>query len=181
MAEKMIRNRIYIAYGSNLCKQRMRERCSSAKLIGKSELEGFRLCYKRSCFGFYLSIEESPMHSVPVGLWAITSEDEAKLDQFEGYPNYYGKHHTTINAVYNDGSTGIRTGFYYSLPDTAPFGLPTERYEDICFEGYDDFGFDENVLIDAFYYSEKMMSGEKKPNEWKKMASNARIYKGGMI
>ena len=50
--------RFYLAYGSNLNKNQMRYRCPDAKVVGVASLIGWRLLFKGSLTGAYLTIEE---------------------------------------------------------------------------------------------------------------------------
>ena len=52
---------------------------------------------------------------------------------------------------------GIRTGkirkrrvFVYIMHEDRPIGIPSVPYMQTCIQGYDDFGFDRVVLIDAY-------------------------------
>ena len=54
-------------------------------------------------------------------------------------------------------SPGIRTGkirkrrvFVYIMHENRPIGIPSIAYMQTCIQGYDDFGFDPLVLIDAY-------------------------------
>ena len=76
--------RYYIAYGSNLNIPQMRMRCPGARIIGTSVIEGYRLLFKGSRTGSYLTIEPQEGAGVPVAAWAVTEEDEAALDRYEG-------------------------------------------------------------------------------------------------
>ena len=58
--------RYYIAYGSNLNIPQMRMRCPGARIIGTSVIEGYRLLFKGSRTGSYLTIEPQEGASVPV-------------------------------------------------------------------------------------------------------------------
>ena len=81
----------YIAYGSNLNIQQMETRCSDAQIVGTAELTGWRLMFKGSKSGNYLTIERAEGHIVPVAVWAISEDDERNLDMYEGYPIFYYK------------------------------------------------------------------------------------------
>ena len=78
--------RYYIAYGSNLNVQQMRWRCPGARIIGTSELKDYRLLFKGSKTGSYLTIEPEMGYTVPVAVWEVSAEDERALDRYEGYP-----------------------------------------------------------------------------------------------
>ncbi len=79
----------YAAYGSNLNLGQMALRCPGAKPLGTAWLHGWRLLFKGSKTGAYLTIERCEGSKVPVGIWTITDHDEKSLDRYEGYPDYY--------------------------------------------------------------------------------------------
>lgn len=143
--------RYYIAYGSNLNIRQMRMRCPSARLIGTSTLEDYELLFKGSKTGAYLTVEKKDGSSVPVGVWEVSTEDEKALDRYEGYPNFYYKKELTLPI------TGIKTGkirnrrvFVYIMHEERAIGVPSVFYMQTCMEGYDNFGFDRALLVDAY-------------------------------
>ena len=147
--------RYYIAYGSNLNVQQMRWRCPGARIIGTSELKGYRLIFKGSKTGSYLTIE-------PVAVWEVTEQDELALDRYEGYPSFYYKKEMVLDVK------GIRTGkirrrrvFVYIMHEDRPYGIPTSNYMSTCGQGYRFFGFPIDKLMEAHRYSRERM----KPNE----------------
>ncbi len=142
--------RYYLAYGSNLNVEQMRYRCPTARIIGTAVIEDYRLLFKGSQTGSYLTIEPTEGASVPVGVWSVTEDDEHRLDRYEGYPSFYYKKELPVTI------TGIRTGkqrtrqcFVYIMHEDRPLGLPSNAYLETCCEGYMDFGFDRQKLIDA--------------------------------
>ena len=42
------------------------------------------------------------------------------------------------------------TAFAYIMHEDRPIGIPSIPYMQTCIQGYDDFGFDRIVLIDAY-------------------------------
>ena len=96
--------RYYLAYGSNLNVRQMRMRCPTARMIGTATIEDYRLMFKGSKTGSYLTIEPEEGCSVPVGVWEVTARDELALDRYEGYPTFYYKKELELPI------TGIRTG-----------------------------------------------------------------------
>ena len=78
--------RYYIAYGSNLSETQMAYRCPTAKVVGTSMLNDWRLLFDGPA-----SIERFEGYKVPVLIWDIQPEDERSLDRYEGYPSYYRK------------------------------------------------------------------------------------------
>ena len=149
-----MQKRYYIAYGSNLNIRQMRWRCPTARIIGTAQLDGWRLLFKGSKTGSYLTIEEEAGYSVPVAVWEVSPRDELALDHYEGYPSFYYKKELVLNI------TGIKTGkdrrrrvFVYIMHEERPIGIPSRAYVETCAEGYHDFGFDLDFLTDALTYS----------------------------
>ena len=143
--------RYYVAYGSNLNVRQMRWRCPGARIIGTSELKDYRLLFKGSKTGSYLTIEECEGSMVPVVIWEVTAADEAALDRYEGFPNFYYK--KDIRLQYKGIRTGRRrtvTAFAYIMHEDRPIGVPSDSYMHTCMEGYDTFRFDKRVLTAAY-------------------------------
>jgi len=143
--------RYYIAYGSNLNITQMRMRCPGARIIGTSVVEGYRLLFKGSMTGSYLTIEPQEGASVPVAAWEVSAENEAALDRYEGFPSFYYKKEMVLPIK------GIRSGkvrrrkvFVYIMHEDRPLGLPSEYYLATCLQGYRSFGFDEAFLRQAY-------------------------------
>ena len=143
--------RYYIAYGSNLNVRQMMMRCPTARLIGTSVIKDYRLMFKGSQTGSYLTIEQSLGSEVPVGVWAVSEADERALDRYEGYPNFYYKKELELTF------TGIKTGkkrkrkcFVYIMQEDRTIGIPSRSYVETCIEGYRDFGFNLKYLKDAY-------------------------------
>ena len=148
----MENTRYYIAYGSNLNKAQMHWRCPDAKVIGTAELKDWRLLFKGSKSGAYLTIEKEDGGSVPVAVWSVSERDEQMLDRYEGFPVFYYKTELPVTVK------GIKTGkprhltaFAYIMHEDRPEGIPSKQYIQICAEGYRDFGFDLNILADAVW------------------------------
>ena len=143
--------RYYIAYGSNLNVRQMRMRCPGATICGTANLDGWGLLFKGSKTGSYLTIEERKGAAVPVVIWEVTEDDERELDRYEGYPAFYYKRDFSLEYK------GIRTGkrrtvaaFAYIMREERPIGVPSGFYLDTCFEGYDTFCFDRDILLAAY-------------------------------
>lgn len=152
--------RYYIAYGSNLNVRQMMMRCPSARIIGTSELEDYRLMFKGSMTGSYLTVEPEEGSSVPVAVWSVTDQDELALDRYEGFPSFYYKKELVLPIK------GIKTGkvrrrrvFVYIMHEERKFGVPSYYYMRTCAEGYRYFGFDINTLVEAMAYSKARTEG----------------------
>lgn len=151
-----MKERLYLAYGSNLNRAQMRLRCPGARVIGTAILKDWRLVFKGSKTGSYLSIEPAEGFRVPAAVWRVTESDEDALDVYEGFPTFYYKEALTVPV------RGIRGGrerqrqvFAYIMQEDRPFGIPTARYLRICAEGYRGFGFNLDLLWEAESYSRK--------------------------
>lgn len=142
--------RYYLAYGSNLNRNQMRWRCPDARPLGTATIADYRLLFKGSKTGSYLTIEAQEGAQVPVAVWEVSATDEEQLDRYEGFPTFYYKKELTITY------TGIQTGkqrkvvaFVYIMHEERSLGLPTREYLQTCLLGYHDFGFDVSVLEKA--------------------------------
>ncbi len=146
--------RYYIAYGSNLNIPQMRWRCPSARIIGTSEIQDYRLLFKGSQSGAYLTIEPCEGSSVPVAVWEVSAEDELALDHYEGFPRFYYKAEMELPMTgIRSRRTRMRPVFVYIMDESRPFGIPTKYYVDVCSQGYRAFGFDQKKLTDALKVS----------------------------
>lgn len=86
-----MKQRIYIAYGSNMSEVQMAQRCPDATLAGTGRVNGYELLFKGSLTGCYATIEKKADAFVPVVLWRISAADERRLDAYEGFPRFYYK------------------------------------------------------------------------------------------
>ena len=165
--------RYYIAYGSNLNIPQMRMRCPGARIIGTSEIEGYRLLFKGSSTGSYLTIEPQEGTSVPVAAWAVTEEDEAALDRYEGFQNFYYKKEMELPLKgIKTGKVRLRKVFVYIMHEDRLLGVPSEFYMETCRQGYQSFGFDEAFLEQAYADSTEEFPGGWKMGDACFMATN---------
>lgn len=143
--------RYYIAYGSNLNIRQMRMRCPSARIIGTSEIPNYELLFKGSKTGSYLTVEPKEGSTVPVAVWEVTKKDELALDRYEGFPTFYYKAEMVLSIKgIKTGKVRERTVFVYIMHEDRPIGVPSISYLRTCLEGYDDFGFDSKILMNAY-------------------------------
>lgn len=152
--------RYYLAYGSNLHVGQMKHRCPDAYVVGRAVIPDYELLFKGSKTGSYLTIEPKAGGEVPVCVWAVSTRDERALDFYEGFPNFYYKLEMPITY------TGIETGrrravnaFVYIMHEDRPLGIPSSNYLATCAEGYMTFGFDRQLLADAFMRSQERGEG----------------------
>lgn len=136
----------YLAYGSNLNIEQMKQRCPGAKAVDTAIINGWELSFKGSKTGSYLTIDKKTGGQVPVAVWAVTNECIDALDRYEGYPTFYKKHSFNVQFI-NEG--GWHECFAYVMRPDAVYGIPTHYYYSICQQGYEYFNFDENILRKA--------------------------------
>lgn len=139
----------YLAYGSNLNVGQMAHRCPDAKIVGTAEIKDYRLKFKGSKTGSYLTIEKAKGHTVPVAVWDVSKNDIGNLDWYEGYPRFYYKR--TMVLPCSDGKR--HRCFVYIMHEDRPLGIPSRYYVETCAQGYESFGFDDQYLADAVNYS----------------------------
>lgn len=149
-----MKKKYYIAYGSNLNIHQMKIRCPKARIVGTSLIENYRLLFKGSKSGFYLTIEPQEGASVPVAVWNVTTEDEISLDRYEGFPNlYYKKEMELPIKEIKTGNIFKQNVFVYIMHEDRPLGLPSDYYLTTCLQGYKDFGFDKKLLKQTYINS----------------------------
>lgn len=146
-----MKQKYYLAYGSNLSMAQMAHRCPDAIYVGMAVIPDYRLLFKGSKTGSYLTIERKCGSSVPVLVWRISAEDEQRLDRYEGCPDFYYK--TTmgveLHSMFDGSILGEVDALVYIMHEDRPLGCPTYHYLDVCAEGYERFGFDKRLLRKA--------------------------------
>ena len=114
----------YFAYGSNMNRAEMQQRCQGVVAIGNFQLKGFRLAFK-----YHADIIPAEGCVVHGALWEITADHEDVLDAYESYPNYYGKYQQDDVMFYR-----MKAG------DTNALATPSKSYLKTIIQGYHDFG-----------------------------------------
>ena len=150
----------YLAYGSNLSVEQMLYRCRDAVYVGTATIPDYRLLFRGSRTGSYLTIEPKKRRSVPVLVWKVSADDEAALDRYEGCPRFYRKEEMDVelHSLAGGAAIGKIRAFVYLMSRTRPLGEPSYLYYRICEEGYGRFGFDLEILRRAL--SESRQKGK---------------------
>ena len=145
----------YLAYGSNLSVGQMLKRCPDAVYVGTAMIPGYRLLFKGSKSGSYLTIEKMRRRKVPVLVWKVSEEDEQNLDIYEGFPRFYRKERMKVelHSLADDAPLGKVDAFVYIMDEKRSLGIPSDGYYSICEEGYQRFGFDTKILEKAYLES----------------------------
>ena len=140
-----LKNRLYIAYGSNMNIEQMTRRCPTAKVVGTAELEDWRLRFKGGDNSSVATVEPSAGDKVPILIWEIQPEDEASLDVYEGYPRLYRKEKMFVRI-----NKTIRLAMIYIMnADSYPYGNPSKSYFETIREGYVAAGFSPDLLMQS--------------------------------
>ena len=140
-----MKRRLYVAYGSNLNLEQMKQRCPTSKLLGTGVINDYELQFKGFPTSAYATIEPKSGASVPVGVWEIGWMDERYLDRYEGYPSHYFKENVPVQM--QDGSQV--DGMVYIMNPKMKFGMPSTHYYKVVHQGYIDCGLDTHVLNEA--------------------------------
>ena len=138
----------YLAYGSNLSIEQMSVRCPDATIIGKGILQDWRLLFRQ-----YATIEKCKGYYVPVLVWELSRQDVKNLDRYEGVPRFYFKENLEIDVESLDGrKLGKINGMVYIMTQQAVSlrtSMPSHCYFALLAEGYNLFGFDREILVEA--------------------------------
>lgn len=147
----MQKNRLYIAYGSNLNLPQMAHRCPTAKVVGTSEIKDYGLVFRGGRRGAVATLEPLEGSAVPVLLWKIRPQDEEALNRYEGYPRFYRQEMMEVELCGKPVNAMV-----YIMNDGHEYGAPTDFYLNTIAEGYDSAGFDTEFLDDAVEKSIRM-------------------------
>lgn len=137
-------SKYYIAYGSNLSIFQMAKRCPTAKVVGTSILDDWRLLFNGPA-----TIERKKGYKVPILIWEIEPLDEESLDRYEGYPSYYRKEMLDVEV------NGKNINAMVYIMNTNKEHIPSDYYYRVLEQGYERFGFDKNILEQALLESKE--------------------------
>ncbi len=141
----------YVAYGSNLSVEQMKNRCPFAKTVGIAELQDMKLVFR-----FHATIEKSPGEKVPVLVWTITPLDERNLDRYEGYPDYYRKEEIEIEMTdFQKQNPKKVKAMVYIMNKGYEIEWPMDMYYATIKTSYRRFGFSTEGLTKAYKEAER--------------------------
>jgi gamma-glutamylcyclotransferase (GGCT)/AIG2-like uncharacterized protein YtfP len=124
---------LYFAYGSNLNKRQMFERCPSASPVRTHELLGWKLIFRGTA-----DIVPSFGNTVMGGLYRITRTDEMALDRYEGVGRgRYRRKHFLI---------GRQWVLTYVMNSSISAEAPSAEYIALIEQGYQDWNLPINRL-----------------------------------
>lgn len=138
---------LYFAYGSNLNRQQMKERCPSSKIYGLGVLRGYDLTFcghseKRK--GSIASIEPKAQSCLEGVLYHIDPIDLMTLDYIEDYPTTYVRDTFTIVTSEDKSVSAI---VYFQIGSEK--SLPDFEYVKTIFNEYVRLGFNQKTLLEA--------------------------------
>lgn len=135
---------LYFAYGSNMDLYQMNYRCPSSEVIGKATLNDYKLAFRGHGFATVLP---SPGDAVQGVLWWIASEDERRLDFYEGYPRHYEKETVTVYAA--DGTSQEVMVYTMAAPLKDRITPPSPPYLEGILRGCEQNGIDPAAVEQA--------------------------------
>lgn len=135
---------LYFAYGSNMDLYQMNYRCPSSEVIGKATLNDYKLAFRGHGFATVLP---SPGDAVQGVLWRIASEDERRLDFYEGYPRHYEKETVTVYAA--DGTSQEVMVYIMAAPLKDRITPPSPPYLEGILRGCEQNGIDPAAVEQA--------------------------------
>lgn len=135
----------YFAYGSNLSRAQMADRCPTAQLVGPAVLPGHRIAFTHRSErwgGGVADVVADPAHDTWGLLYELRPDDLTALDGYEGHPDRYGRHRTRVHTP--DGAVdGV---WVYTVRDKVDHVPPTQVYLDLMVEAATTFAFPTNQL-----------------------------------
>jgi len=127
---------LYFAYGSNMNRAQMEQRCPGSRFLKTVRLEGHRFVYD----GFSVARDGSVGNIVPSehdvvrgALYEITERDKRALDAAEDYPRSYDR---KIVEVKDDAGVTFSAWTYFRTG--RPLGKPHPDFEKIVLKGAAD-------------------------------------------
>lgn len=129
----------YFAYGSNLNRQQMKERCPESQPKLSATLHHYRLIFagwSRQWRGGTASIKPMRGERLPGGIYEITESDLKRLDRYEGCP----ESHDRIKVIVNTDTGEAIEAFTYVRTRQAEETKPAPEYLKIIQQGYRDWG-----------------------------------------
>ena len=128
----------YFAYGSNLNRKQMLERCPESKPAFTATLPHYRLVFlgwSRQWRGGVASIRPFRGEKVPGAVYEISEQCLRRLDKFEGYPRDYNRLNVTVFSEDGEPVPAIT----YIKAGQAEETKPTLEYLSVIQQGYRDW------------------------------------------
>lgn len=127
----------YFAYGSNLKREQMIDRCPDSVPVERAILNDYELTFDKVA-----DIRPKMKSKVFGAIYKVTSMDLNKLDIYEGYPHKYAK-----NTVVVQGETKNYLCIVYNLVDSKYQDKPTHIYLNRIKTGYKNWNLPNKRLL----------------------------------
>ena len=128
----------YFAYGSNLNKKQMLERCPDSKPRFVATLRNYKLVFvgwSRQWRGGVASIKPFRGERVLGALYELSDRDLRRLDSYEGYPGSYNRLKVT---VFDEDGESVEA-ITYIKSEQAEEIQPSKEYLFLVQQGYRDW------------------------------------------
>ena len=130
----------YFAYGSNLNKKQMRERCPESTPKFTATLPNYKLIFvgwSRQWRGGVASIKPFRGEKVPGAIYEISDRDLRRLDGYEGHPGNYSRLKVT---VFDEDGEPYEAITYIKTAGQSEETPPSIEYGSVIRQGYRDWG-----------------------------------------
>jgi len=128
----------YFAYGSNLNKRQLRERCPDSKPMFIATLPNYKLVFvgwSRQWRGGVISIKTLRGERVRGAIYEVSEQCVQRLDKFEGHPTDYARQKVT---VFDEDSEPIEAITYIKAGQFEET-QPSKEYLAVIQQGYRDW------------------------------------------
>jgi gamma-glutamylcyclotransferase (GGCT)/AIG2-like uncharacterized protein YtfP len=128
----------YFAYGSNLDRQQMKERCPNSQPKFSATLHHYKLVFSgwsRQWHGGTASIKPKRGERLHGAIYQVSDRDIVRLDSYEGYPTVNDR----INVIVNTEIGDAIQAFTYIRKQQAEETKPSTEYLKIIQRGYHDW------------------------------------------
>lgn len=128
----------YFAYGSNLNKKQMKERCPDSKPLVAATLPNYKVVFcgwSRQRRGGTATLKKAAGEKAPGAIYEISESCLGKLDRFEGYPTSYNRLKVTVfdeDGTPLEAITHVKSG---EIEETNP----GKEYLALILQGYQDW------------------------------------------
>jgi len=129
----------YFAYGSNLNRKQMLERCPDSRPEFIATLPNYKLVFvgwSRQWRGGVASIRPFRGEKVLGGIYEISEQCLRRLDRYEGYPDNYNRFKAT---VFNEDGEPVQVITYIKAGQSEDTP-PAPAYLSVIQQGYRDWG-----------------------------------------
>jgi gamma-glutamylcyclotransferase len=136
---------LYFAYGSNMSRTQMAERCPGAALVGVARLPRHRLAFNRESRrwgGQVASIVGDEAGEVWGALWEVTAEHMEALDRWEGVAG--GAYRRQEVRVEQGGAAVEAMAYVVGTPGAE--GPPAAAYLSVLLEAARELGLDADYV-----------------------------------